>query len=88
MLGVEALAEGTPVVVADSGGTADWSHAGCIRVPRGDVGQMAEAIRWLAENDTMARRLGHEGRSMVARRFSRASIEQKLEALYSSVVAG
>jgi hypothetical protein len=49
---------------------------------------MAEAIRWLAEDDTMARRLGREGRLMVARRFSRSPIEKKLEALYSSVVAG
>jgi glycosyltransferase involved in cell wall biosynthesis len=88
ILGVEALAEGTPVVVADTGGTADWSHAGCVRVQRGAVDEMADAIRWLAEDGQKARRLGREGRSMVATRFARAPIEQKLEALYSLVVAG
>ena len=44
MLGVEALAEGTPVVVSDTGGTREWSDAGCVPVRGGDVSAMAGAI--------------------------------------------
>jgi glycosyltransferase involved in cell wall biosynthesis len=88
MLGVEALAEGTPVVVADSGGTAEWSDVGCIRVPRGDVEAMAAAIRRIVGDESLARRLGDEGRSMVAERFQRGPIEARLSAVYGSVEAG
>jgi len=85
MLGVEALAQGTPVIAADSGGTSEWTDVGCLRVPSGDVESMASAIARLDDDPEMARRLGQAGRSMVGRRFSRASIERRLTAIYRSV---
>jgi hypothetical protein len=73
ILGVQALAEGTPVIVADAGGTRDWSDAGCLRVPAGDVNAMAAAIAALDADPDRALELGRAGRAMVRRRFSSAS---------------
>jgi glycosyltransferase involved in cell wall biosynthesis len=88
ILALEALAEGTPVIVADVGGTTDWSDAGCVRVPPGDIEAMAEALRRLADDPEAALELGRRGREMVADRYARATIEPRLHALYAEVVAG
>jgi len=85
ILGVQALAEGTPVIVAGSGGTRAWSDVGCLRVPAGDVGAMAEAIVRFARDPDAARMIGEAGRQMVAERFGRARIEPQLQTLYASV---
>ena len=85
MLGVEALAEATPVIVAATGGTGEWSDAGCLRVAAGDVAEMAGAISRLDGDPGLARRLGIEGRLMVADRFRRAPIESRLDRLYEAV---
>jgi glycosyltransferase involved in cell wall biosynthesis len=88
ILALEALAEGTPVIVANVGGTTDWSDAGCVRVLPGDVEAMAEALRRLADDPEAALELGQQGREMVADRYARATIEPRLHALYAKVVAG
>jgi glycosyltransferase involved in cell wall biosynthesis len=88
ILGVESLAEATPVVVADTGGTREWSDSGCLRVPPGDPVVMAEAMAELAEDDELALRLGAEGRDMVAERFSRSRIERSLAEVYTEVLDG
>lgn len=85
ILGLEALAQGTPVVLAACGGTDDWSGSGCIRVPPGDVEAMAEAIRRLAADPEWALELGREGRSAVSRLFSCDRIAPMLTDLYRSV---
>lgn len=85
ILGVEALAEGTPVVVADVGGTREWSDAGCVRVSAGDVAAMAEAVSRLAADAGAARALGESGRRFVRDRFARARLAPRLARLYSGV---
>lgn len=84
ILGIEALAHGTPVVTAVTGGTADWTDAGCLRVAPGDVGAMAEAISMLAGDVAAALALGRQGRTMVAERFARGPIEDRLRTLYDA----
>ncbi len=86
ILGAEALAEGTPVIVAGSGGTGEWSSAGCLRVPPGDVNAMADAIRRLDGEPELASALGAAGREAVERRFGRRRIEPRLHDLYRRVV--
>jgi glycosyltransferase involved in cell wall biosynthesis len=88
MLALEALAEGTPVIVADVGGTSDWSDAGCVRVPPRDVEAMAEALKRLADDPEGAVELGRQGRTMVADRYARVTIEPRLHSLYAEVAAG
>jgi glycosyltransferase involved in cell wall biosynthesis len=82
ILGIEALAEGTPVVVTDSGGTGEWSDAGSIRVQPGDTNAMAAAIKRLADDPQLAITLGRQGLAMVTQRFARGPIEARLQALY------
>ncbi len=85
ILGIEALAMGTPVIVVSCGGTSEWSDAGCLRVPPGDVAAMVDAIRRLVDAPDGALDLGREGRTMVAERFARQAIEPRLRALYAGV---
>lgn len=87
MVGVEALARATPVIVARTGGVAEWSHRGCLVVDPGDVTAMADAIRDLASDPRLAVRLGLDGRDMVAERFSRSEVEARLTELYRGVEA-
>jgi glycosyltransferase involved in cell wall biosynthesis len=87
ILGVEALAQGTPVVVADRGGTSEWSSRGCLRVPAGDVPAMAEAIRSLADSPERATTLGREGQSAVRKLFARETIVRRLLELYEEIAA-
>jgi glycosyltransferase involved in cell wall biosynthesis len=88
MLGVEALAQGTPVIVAGAAGTRDWSDAGCLQVPAGDVEAMADAIRRLADDPALALDLGRAGQRMVAERFPRERLEPRLRGLYRRVARG
>jgi glycosyltransferase involved in cell wall biosynthesis len=87
ILGLEALAQGTPVVVAAGGGTEDWSGSGCIRVSAGDVEAMADAIGRLAADPEWALELGREGRSAVSGLFCRERIAPMLAELYRSVAS-
>ena len=87
ILGLEALAQGTPVVVAESGGTNEWSASGCIRVPAGDVPAMTAAIGRLAAEPQYAMELGRQGQSAVVDRFSRERILPKLSQLYRRVAS-
>lgn len=86
ILGVEALAEATPVILTAGGGTSDWSHRGCIVVPPGDAEAMSRAMNDLAHDSERATRLGEEGRRMVTERFAREGVERRLLTLYEELI--
>ena len=86
IVGAEALAEGTPVILMTGGGTADWSAAGCVTVARGDVAAMAAAIRALDADPAAALRLGAAGQQAM-QRFAEPPLRGALEALYREVAA-
>jgi len=83
--GIEALAEGTPVICMDTGGTRDWTDAGCIVVPSGDVAAMANAIAHLSAAPQVAQQLGEDGWEMVRTRFAPEQTLPPLWALYNAV---
>jgi len=83
ILGVEALAQGVPVIAMDRGGVREWASDGTLLV--GDVSGMAEAIRALDQDPALALTLGEAGRLSVAERFSQAALYPKLEAIYAEV---
>jgi len=85
MLGIEALAQGTPVIVAARGGISDWSGRGCINVEPGDVSRMAAAIQDLASDPGKAIALGRDGQVFVRERFAREPIMRLLLDLYEEV---
>lgn len=84
MLGIEALAQGTPVIAMPSGGMEDWVDAGCIVVEPGDVHAFRDAISHLAAEPEAARTLGEKGRAMAAERFCRRVLAPRLEAVYQA----
>lgn len=84
---VEALAEGTPVICMNTGGTPDWHDQGCIVVPPGDVDAMADAIRRLTESPATASTLGLAGWEMVRERFGPEHALEPLWKLYAAVAA-
>ncbi len=84
LLGIEALAQGTPVIAVPSGGMEDWVDAGCIRVAREDVSAFSGAVARLAADPLAARALGEAGRVMVGERFSRRALAPRLEAVYET----
>jgi glycosyltransferase involved in cell wall biosynthesis len=85
ILGLEALAQGTPVVVASTGGTGEWAGDGCVRVPAGDPVAMAGAVIRLAGDPDGALELGRFGQRVVGRRFARAPISAMLRDIYAGV---
>lgn len=84
ILGLQALAVGTPVVVTDSGGTSDWSHAGTIKIPAGDSKAFGRAIERLADDPDLALRLGREGQAMVRETFGIHRCASKLEGIWAA----
>jgi glycosyltransferase involved in cell wall biosynthesis len=85
MLGLQALAEGTPVIVAESGGSSEWSEAGCLLVAPGDIDAMATAIARLSEDPGLAVVLGCDGQRFVSARFARPALERRLMEIYAEL---
>ncbi len=80
ILGVEALAQGTPVILMKSGGAIEWAQEGVILVERGDVDGFAAAIRMVWEDPEKAQELGSAGREWVRRFCSREYLFEKRRA--------
>ena len=72
ILGIEALAMGTPVVTDAMGGSGDWSGEGVIRVDWGDLGQWSRAIEQVQCNAQLHVEWGEAGQRAVHAKFSRA----------------
>lgn len=84
LVGLEALAQGTPVIAMETGGLGDWAGEGARRVGPGDVGAMAAEMRALEADPALALALGERGRQAAAR-FDRESILARWEALLAEV---
>lgn len=87
IVGVEALAMGTPVIAMTTGGMSDWASAGTIVVPSGDVAAMATAIQDLAADAQGAQRLGAAGAAMVRERFQDSALTERMAQIYSRVAS-
>jgi len=87
IVGVEALAMGTPVIAMETGGMSDWSDAGTIRVAPGDVKAMAAAIRDLSCDDQGALHLGAAGAAMVRERYQEGILTDRLDQIYSKAAS-
>lgn len=82
LVGIEALAAGTPVVSFGLGGQREWlrdEENGLIARDR-DVSDLAAQIARLLDNPGLARRLGQAGQALVRERFL---ARQQLDALLS-----
>jgi glycosyltransferase involved in cell wall biosynthesis len=84
IVGVEALAQGTPVILVPTGGTTEWGERGCLQVERSELGH---AIRALAADPGRAVDLGRAGQAAVAELFPRGELEARLWGIYADVAA-
>jgi glycosyltransferase involved in cell wall biosynthesis len=85
IVGVEALAMGTPVIAMTTGGMNDWADSGTIVVASGDVAAMATAIQDLAADGPGAQRLGSAGAAMVRERYQESALAERMDQIYSRV---
>ena len=83
IVGVEALAMGTPVIAMARGGMSAWTNVGTLVVDGVDA--MARAITRLAQDPDLAQRLGSEGQDMVAKHFSPEIHHAEMTALYKTL---
>ena len=89
MSGIEALAQGIPVVAFDVGGIRQWlddGRSGFV-VPWMDRPAFAAKIEDLLRDKALARRLGEAGRQQVIERFDLNRYITGLEATFRSVIA-
>lgn len=88
IIGVEALALGTPVIAMVQGGMADWADCGTVQISPGDVSSMAQAIRRLHQEPAHARALGAAGQRMVRTRYARAPLTEALWQIMNTTASG
>ena len=86
IVGVEALAMGTPVIAMVRGGMSDWAHTGTISVPPGDTTAMSSAIQSMASDPAQAHALGAAGQRWVAEALKPDALASRIEAVYSELV--
>jgi glycosyltransferase involved in cell wall biosynthesis len=87
---LESLAQGTPVIASRVGGipeVVEDGHAGLL-VPPGDVPALAETMRRLWNDPSLARRLGNYGRTEVVPRYSWDRLVDRLVIVYQEVLGG
>jgi len=84
IVGAEALAMGTPVIVHPTGGMMDWCRQGCLLVR--SEHQMVSAIQYLDSNPAAALALGREGSIHINHHFSPQIVAKKLQTIYSESI--
>ncbi len=84
---LEAMAHAKPVIATPVGGTAELVADGetGLLVPARDPGRLAEAIRSLAADPELRRRLGAAGRERVGREFSESEMTRRVLEVYDAV---
>lgn len=84
LVGIEAMACGRPVVAFDAGGLGDWLLNGSVgfRVPRGDVGGLAQHLCALLSDRALARSFGLRAYEAARDRYGPAAHLDQLEAVY------
>ena len=88
MVGLEAFAQGTPVVAYDVGGISEWCREGAgILVPCGDVSQAAAAVLQLTQNPSLWRTYSAAALRLAKDYFPPNRFGQELDALLAEVLA-
>jgi glycosyltransferase involved in cell wall biosynthesis len=77
---LDGLAMGVPVVASASGGLADAVGEAGIIVPEGDAGALAGALRRLAADAELRRRLSEQGPKRFRREFAIPAYADKIAA--------
>ena len=86
---LEAIACGKAVIVTDAGGMVEMAPEGVagLHVKAGDVDTLAAAIRKLAEDPALTKRLGEGARQTVLDRYATEKMVDKIVAAYERMIA-
>ena len=87
---LQALAMGKPVAATRIGGTPEVitpGETGLLAPPR-DAPALARAMQTLLENPEMGKKLGSQGRELVAAKFSLEQMAAAVEAVYGKIIGG
>lgn len=81
---IEAMAAGLPVVASNVGGIAELIEEGItgFLVPPGDYNRLAEKIKVILQNPTLAKSMGIEGRKKILNNFSLEAMKNAYYSLY------
>ena len=89
MVQLEAMTCGKPVVSTNVRSGVPWvnrdGETGLVVEP-GDAKALAMAIEWLANDETLRRRMGEAGRARVAREFTLEGMAARTADLYRTVL--
>lgn len=87
-VGIEAMANGCPVVAFDVGGISDWLIDGFngFLVPSLDVEAFADRLLCLLNDPDLALRMGQAGKKYVLETFTEEKHIQQLEQIFNEVV--
>jgi glycosyltransferase involved in cell wall biosynthesis len=90
LVAMEGAAAGLPVVASAHGGVTEIVRHGVtgMLVAPGDVGALATALRLLADDPALARRMGEAGRRDVGQRFPLDRMLTRLQDLYDRLAGG
>lgn len=87
LAGLEAIAEGTPVVASDVGGVSQWlKHEHCgLLTPPNDSSALADAIDRLLRDPVWSRQLGENGIRLSRERFTPRAHVDRLLAMFDQI---
>ena len=89
LVALEAMAAGTPVVAAKTGGLpeiVEHQHNGLLVESRNPE-ELADAIIQMARSESERRRMGENGRSMVSEKFNPIELSRQAEQILQNVVS-
>jgi len=83
-VGIEAFANGTPVIAFDAGGVTQWMRDGenGFLLKRGDISGLAARIKFLLNHPSEALEMGKKGRSSVEEVFTEDQHLSRIEIAY------
>ena len=87
---LEAMAAGKPVIASDVGGSPEIVHheRNGLLFPSDDDQALADAIKRLAADPTLAKRLGQQGRADISERFSVHAMVDRHQRCYGAGATG
>ena len=84
---LEASALGVPIAAMNTGGTRDIVTHGETGLLSSTPSGLADDVRRLAHDEDLRARLGSEASSHIEAKFDSASVVERIELLYSSVLS-
>lgn len=89
MVALEAVAAGTPLVVADTGGLRELVAHGVtgVHFTPGDVDGLVDAVVSLVDDEVLARRMVSRGRKVLARDYAWTSIAERTDEVYRAAAS-